>query len=255
MPRVLGPSLYNSPARAAAAAAGAQQPVVPYGRTTVVPSWLSKMAVESVVHDFGSGGGLNGTGVHLVGGLVLTAGHVAHQWLPQSVRYSDKAFVGDVRMDHGMNVRFLPEQGSFYGTSRPRFGPNKQGSWNDYAVLSIESKRTVAGIAEVRATGSLSAGEPVWVLGKKTGASFLISEGTFGRVDGNNAIVENIAVAGGFSGGPVLDRNGALVGIAVAQMPDGNCYLVTTETIAKALRRSWPDSDAARVFSKVAIRD
>jgi S1-C subfamily serine protease len=101
----------------------------------------------------------------------------------------------------------------------------------------------------VRATGELQPGERVWIIGDKTGSSMRVSQGAFDSLDGNNAFIGNTVVEEGFSGSPVLDDYGRLVGIASAKLASGKLYIVRTETIAKQLQEAAPETDAARVMS------
>lgn len=218
----------------------------PYGTTSSVPPFLASTPVHEVVHDFGAGKGLAGTGVYLGNGLVLTAGHVAAQWFPPGFGAKATAFVGSMACDPHWTVRFLPPRGTFPGGKRVVLTQSMYGNFQDWAVLHNERLAGARGVAGVRPTGSLRPGERVWVLGDKTWSEVRVSQGAFAELDGANLRITNIEVEGGFSGSPILDDQGRLVGIAVARFHDGDLYAVRTEAIAEALQRYAPGSEAAK---------
>lgn len=224
--------------------------VVPYGNTSAVPPWLdSSVKLSEIVHDFGSGNGLNGTGVHLGRGFVLTAGHVAAQWLPDDVRFQDEAYVGNATFDFGWQVRFLPPRGSFYGAVRVVLGPGSRGTWNDYAILHADDKDGHQAVAGIRKVSSLAPGEKLWAVGDNTGGAVRVSEGRFHSIDGNNAVANQIVVEGGFSGGPVLDSSGLLVGISVVRLANGDLYMVTIDSVLKHISAHAPQSGLVELLS------
>jgi len=214
----------------------ATENIVPYGYTPEFPEWLDKIDVHQAVHDFGNGNGSNGSGVHIGRGFVITAGHVAAQWLPEHIQFDDMPQTVTAKMEPGMSVVFLPSRGSYPGGRRPHFSRNHDGSWNDFAILRIDSRIGVQAIRKFRSAKTLRTGERLWVVGDKTGENVRISSGRFGRVSGNNAYVRDIVVEGGFSGGPVIDDAGNLIGIAVLKFLGRDMmYMVSIETILNAL--------------------
>jgi hypothetical protein len=201
-----------------------------YGvRTTNIPAVLTQPGgVTQALHDFGGGRGDTGTGVK-VAGLLLTARHVP------TTRIA---------------VRVTPPPGSFTygGVSELYFG-----DWNDWKLLDDPSGTRDASTT-LRATSSLKPGEPLWVLGDKTGASFRVSMGNLGEIKGANARLENIDLEPGFSGGPVVDAFGNVVGIAVAMFEGRVGWMVTTDAIAEVVNSERKAKDRSLPMLKLKRR-
>jgi hypothetical protein len=229
--------------------------VAPFGKSLELPPWIrnGSFAIDQVVHDFGAGNSISGTGVHLGEGVVLTAGHVAAQWLQPDAHFGDQPFVGDSPYDHGWRVRYLPAKSAYNGEKKPFFGQAALGKWRDFAVVFGEAKAEHKGIGGVRATGSLKPGERVWIVGDRTGSDWRVSRGKFSKLEGDNAVIGDVVLEGGFSGSPVFDDAARLVGIAVATLANGDGYIVRTETIAKALQDDAPGTFAADKLKSVVV--
>ena len=101
----------------------------------------------------------------------------------------------------------------------------------DVAVLRVDGMLSDTLPARVGTTSHLRIGEPIWVLGSPAGLKSSVSVGYVGGLDRDrtdfpsdfldgffcetctNMLQLDATVVGGNSGGPVFDRNGAVVGI------------------------------------------
>lgn len=202
-------------------------------------------AVLRALFDFGGGNGLNGTGVHLGGGRLLTARHVAFQWMgDRGVALTHDRFVGahPFQLRTGWTVRVMPEAGSVTPSRRVSARPEDFGTWNDWALVQASPNDFAEAVTTARSTRTLRPGEPVWVVGDGTGGRLRVTVGRVGEVRGSNIRLEQIAIEGGFSGSPAFDANGRLVGIAVVKRGDDQAELVAWDAIDRVLRETGTPS-------------
>jgi hypothetical protein len=189
---------------------------------------------------FEAPGGLIGTGVHVGGGHVLTARHVADSWRPPSMWRRGRASSRRERFDAfapGWSVCFVPAPGSFAGGPHAPLKEEHSGRFNDWILLhGLELSRAPSLLLK-RGSAHVS-GEPVWLVGDHTGSSFRVTCATFDRVEGVNAWLSGCEVDTGFAGSPVIDSAGRVIGIAVRMMPNGRCLLVRSDTILHRLARA-----------------
>jgi S1-C subfamily serine protease len=94
-------------------------------------------------------------------------------------------------------------------------------------------------------------GEPIRVVGnplifehietKGTVISGLFTDGIpigFGEIVWPEAVLLNVSVAGGVSGGPVFDAAGSIVGILVGGAPSGHAIMIPGPTVCRLLGRA-----------------
>lgn len=219
--------------------------------STTVPRFVQHGALDlnDLVHDFGAGSGLHGSGAHLGDGVVLTAGHVLKAWLRPEIRFTAEGFAGSATYDFGKHVLMLPSPGSYNGQRAMPIDREALGSYRDFALIQADERRGQRGFESVRATADLEPNEPIWVVGGKTGPHTFISEGTYLRLEGQDNAVLQSFVEPGFSGSPALDEQGRLVGLVVAASEAGLTWLVRTEPIAREAQRLMPHSPIATWLS------
>lgn len=155
---------------------------------------LVQQAQKSVVVIHGQGRDRNATGIgsgFLVSdqGLVATNLHVIGQGRPITVELAD-------------------------GTEKP---VRRIHAWDrglDLAVLEIDSPGLTA--LPLGASGKLTAGDPVVALGHPRGLRYSVVTGVVSgvrNVDGRDLVQLAIPIEQGNSGGPVLDRDGRVIGL------------------------------------------
>ena len=92
----------------------------------------------------------------------------------------------------------------------------------DIAVLSTSKKDSIP--LTIR-TDTINTGEKVYALGSSLGLSGTFSEGIVSSsnriIDGYNYIQTTAPISSGNSGGPLLDKNGNVIGINTATIEDG----------------------------------
>ncbi|MEZ4271638.1 MAG: serine protease [Myxococcota bacterium] len=103
----------------------------------------------------------------------------------------------------------------------------------DFALIPFVPSPENTAITRLRATADVKNNEPLWVIGdvSKTDAT-CVSVGYMGQKNGDNAIM-HLPTEPGFSGSPVLDRDGYLVGMVVAM--DANDSTKTLIATSEAL--------------------
>jgi len=217
--------------------------VVPFGAQiarTQAPRFLRDPKWFENLVDFGRGNGINGTGIRLKGGYALTARHVSD--FPPSLNQGPKqAFQGHLDYSAllpGAVLRVSPAKGAVPEVlgSRLDYRPGSFGRHNDWALLSVPG--TQAQGLPLRRTSTLKPHERVFIVGDKTGPVFRVSSGTLGKTVGHNAVIEGAEVEGGFSGSPVVDEQGSLVGIVYARKGLDSALMVTTDAILEELARA-----------------
>lgn len=94
--------------------------------------------------------------------------------------------------------------------------------WNDLALCEMAAKSSAAPIRF--AATEASPGATVYALGNPQGLEKTISQGLFTgvrEVDGRRVAQVSAAISSGSSGGPILNSDGELVGVAVFYLKDG----------------------------------
>lgn len=224
------------------------------------PATLSDARVAGALIDFGHGDGDGGSGIHLGAGLILTARHVIEKVgrsLP-SRALPDARFAGRLAYDAmmpGRAVRFLPEPGSYNRYARS-FQLDLLAARGDWALMEWNDASTQPGAAlRIRKASTLAPGERVWVLGDNTAGRTRAATGVFDGIDGVTGKLRDAALEGGFSGSPVLDGAGRLVGILYGTTDDGTRrgYFVTAEAIAAEISASRTSDPAlAKLLTRMA---
>lgn len=218
-----------------------------------IPSFLARgAALDELFYSFAGQQPDSGSGAHLGGGLVVTARHVIDQFLARDV-FADldapEGWVGDQALPAGMqgwsneagwSVRGFPPKGKYdNSTRRVIMRDGDFGAFNDIALLRSEAHGQRRGLPGIRATGDLAPGERLYIVGDLTAGRLRVTTGTLGEIAGNNAILENAKVEAGFSGSPVMDASGNLVGVLCVKLgrPDA-AMMVTTETLTALLEEA-----------------
>src|SRR5688572_17052108 len=212
---------------------------------TGVPRWLARGArLDDMFYSFTDGGQPDsGSAAHLGMGFVVSARHVIDQFIPYDLvpqlnalegfsgTHSFPAGVQGWNNEAGWSLLAFPPKGKFDNSRRRvSMGPNDYGEFNDCALL--RSPHRAGGVAGIRATSSLAAGERLFIVGDKTQGRLRLTTGVLGEIKGSNALIESCKVEPGFSGSPVLDVNGNLVGIVCVQLGGRHAAgMVTTETL------------------------
>lgn len=219
--------------------------LVPYGSEVLnvgVPAFLRGETLRAleVFPSFGSAMAGNGSGIHLGDGFTLTNWHVYGHIVDGSpVR---TRFQGTKALGNGWTLRLLPDPGTF-SLDKKQLSLEEQGASHDFALLHDSQRTGEARLpGRIRATASLAPGEQIWVVGDQTDGKLRVTTGRFDSLVGDNARIRGIALEGGFSGSPALDRDGNLVGlIFYKDRADG--VMISTESISKFLdeaRRTDP---------------
>ncbi len=197
-----------------------------------LPSFLSPdFNFFDIVFSFLSESGEAGTGVHIGQGYILTNRHVYHAML--GLKAKKTMFDGfepiPIPAHKNLNLVKLPSP-TVEDTKAMNIKPGAMvfsfSDWTtlakhqDWAVVhdsDLMNKKSVQGF---RNSNEIQKGEPLWVLGIPAGnAKGKISVGTFGSSLGDMFLIDNIDLRGGFSGSPVFDKNGNLVGLASMYNP------------------------------------
>jgi hypothetical protein len=117
---------------------------------------------------------------------------------------------------------------------------------NDLALLAVEGRRTLPFLA-LGNSESVQTGDHVAVIGSPLGLEGSLSEGIVSakRGDGNGKrklLQITAAISPGSSGSPVLDSSGKVIGIATAEMREGQSvnFAVPAEIATQLLRAPKP---------------
>lgn len=226
-----------------------------YGTPGITPAFLEESNTEQFfdfsVSERQKRDGTGGSGIHLGNGYVLSARHVVRTFARIIQPEASEMFVGDgERFLDEWQLVGLPGRGS-YGNDGQFLAPTgrQDGSFNDFALVHSPSQQGAKGVAGTRATSTLVAGERLYAIGDKTNGKTRVSELRFRELDDSEypgAALFDGAVELGFSGGPVVDTEGLLVGILFGES-DGGGVMVTMETMkelldeAKAKLENFPD--------------
>jgi hypothetical protein len=214
--------------------------LIPYGRkigTTGIPPFLSRSApsIAGAIFPFGTDAG---TGIHLGKGLVLTARHVSDQWMRETT--PKKELIGKQSLDAyrpGWTLRVAPERGAYVPMSGLiLIDPASFGRWNDWTLVQGPELAGSAAHANIRKTSTLAPGERIWIVGDHTSAA-RVTTGVLGEIKGNNALLRDCPVEGGFSGSPAFDSEGNLVGIVYGKFGD-DAQMITTDAILATLGKA-----------------
>lgn len=149
----------------------------------------------------------HGSGTHIGGGYVLTAAHVVRGESDVRVKTDDGATnpAKVLWVGNDDDVALLQVDGLAADTARVDCGPLKVGR-------------------EIRTVGNPLAEEFVTTYGRVSGRA------------GNGAVLVDLPLVPGMSGGGVFDRGGRLVGIASAVMTPGGLSMVSIGYVVPAER-------------------
>lgn len=125
---------------------------------------------------------------------------------------------------------------------------------HDLALLKIGGARGAA--LEIGDSGKLSVGDEIYVLGNPEGLEGTLSNGIVSgirQVGGDNVLQITAPISPGSSGGPVLDQQGRVVGIAVATFKEGQNlnFAVPATYLAQLMRRMTELHALQPTFAKV----
>ena len=187
-----------------------------------------------------------GSGVHIGGGIVLTNRHVYTELA--SIQAKNTNFHGLEKLELLSNKNIylveLPTPSSEDSAALAK----KPGSmimiwglvdkYNDWAVLYDSQLEGQASWGKLRRSTTLKENETLWILGRPQGdARIYIAAGTFEQNKGKVSIINDIDLKGGFSGSPVVDQNGQIVGLVSGFYPfTRQASFVNIEAILKDLQ-------------------
>jgi len=230
-----------------------------YGPPDVAPAFLTASGTRAgeCFFDFAVGGGNDGnagSGVHLGGGFVLTAFHVVRHALRQGEHPEGAAFVGDglAFWNGRWQVKALPERGSYNLNHWNEIEPTaaSDGGFNDFALVHAGGSKNHGAVAGIRATGDVKANERLFIIGDSTAGVIRVATGAFAsdqsKAFAGAAILEDCDLEAGFSGSPVVDRDGLLVGVMFAT-DDHISHMVRTESIMPLLAAAREVHDVPHV--------
>lgn len=115
---------------------------------------------------------------------------------------------------------------------------------NDLAILRVDAELSAPAL--VLASGSPSPGDPVFVISNPEGLTRTISQGILSGlrvVRGRELLQITAPISPGSSGGPVFDAPGQVIGVAVAQLEEGQNLNFAVPVVA--LRQLLADKTSA----------
>ena len=194
-----------------------------------------------------SGGG-HGTGVHVGGGMILTNRHVYTEIA--SLKANTDQFHGFSKIEQapGFKELFLIKlpkpsaEDSAALASSPGYMRNHRWNtiekYNDWAVLYDPQLKGLAAMQSFRNASTLKKDETLWVLGRPYGnQTGQIAAGTFEADLGNVSVIKDTDLMGGFSGSPVVDSAGQIVGLIFGFNPVlRKASFMNIETVLKDLK-------------------
>ena len=129
---------------------------------------------------------------------------------------------------------------------------------NDLAVLSVDVDLTSEPLR--LAAGSVSPGEEIFAIGNPKGLEKTISQGIVSGLrtrDGVNLIQITTPISHGSSGGPVLNKNGEVIGVAVGMLEGGqNLNFAVPVSFVRDILARKPEGAGANVAGSVQnLRD
>ncbi len=218
--------------------------IIPFGKRVEqvgVCQPLTTPGFAQTLWDFGARSGVPGTGAHIGGGYLITARHVVETWRDPRLWTRKRGSSGHERFERyrvGWSIRYVPAPGRFTGGARAQLREGDGGRWNDWAMLHADELASLPALS-LRRTSSVTPGEPVWAVGDFNGSSWRVVAGTFGGLEGVNAWANDCEAESGFSGSPLIDAKGRIVGVTSAMgVLGGRCYLVGTDIILDRLARA-----------------
>lgn len=137
-------------------------------------------------------------------------------------------------------------------------------SSTDLALLRIKANNVVA--AQIADSKTLKAGNLVFAIGRPWGGEAIVSSGIvsalgkFGRLwGGENQFREGLIHADvtlypGFSGGPLADASGRVVGINTSAIGRGIALAIPTETVARVAEALLKDGHVKRGFLGIGVQ-
>jgi len=108
---------------------------------------------------------------------------------------------------------------------------------NDLALLQLEAQERFP-IVPLAAVSDIQPGQSVCAIGSPYGRPGVLSEGTLSLVRGNGDLQANIRLYPGNSGGPLLNPQGAMIGVnkAILESPSGKNTGISFATSVQAVR-------------------
>jgi serine protease Do len=206
-----------------------QQPTTDVGQSVFAKSQQSVFlvyVVDSAGHDIAFG-----TGFQIASNLIATNAHVVADGKPQ-------VEIGPVRLD--AKVVKLDVQ-------------------MDLAVLQVDAK--LISIPLQLSSKKHAVGEVVYAIGNPEGLEKTFSQGViagFREEDGRSFIQVTTPISHGSSGGPILDRDGAVVGIATAYLEGGQNlnFAVPSSSLSRLLSEDIGPASKPNVTSlKASVFD
>jgi hypothetical protein len=230
---------------------GLHSQLVPYGRginQVGVPSPLLGEAYPVDDVSLSIGAENVGTGISLGNGFVLTNRHVFQKMGTTLAEYAAPHFgptpmplAPGAEMDSDWTLLGTP------GAVKRTMDEEELGTIQDWTLLQKDSlKGRPAPAVSFRATEDLGPDEQVWFLGDRTEGKTRLSTGRLLNLyAGTNAKLVDAEGEGGFSGSPVIDAQGRIVGLVFAKVDanvddQGNAqpaeiWMMTTEALVNAL--------------------
>lgn len=184
-----------------------------------------------------------GSGIHIGDGYILTARHV---YSITDTSVEKDSFNGRKKIRNGLfdgHDLFLLQLPS--PTEADLKVLNGQGSvwsdvhlYNDWALMQDLSYKNQSSFTKVRSISTLKAQEPLWVMGRPYGnPPIQIAVGHFSKSLGRVSLMSDVDLMPGFSGGPVVDSKGNLVGIINTFNPNTReATFMNLENIQKVLK-------------------
>lgn len=160
-----------------------------------------------------------GSGVHIGNGYILTCRHV---YAITDLKLEKEEFLGSKKIRQGLleGNDLLLKQLPVPTEADKKVISGAPSTWsdvhlyNDWALLHDASFKGRGAFTKIRNVNTLKEGEPLWVIGRPFGnPPVQIAVGNFSKNLGMASLIRDIDLRPGFSGGPVVDSNGNLIGI------------------------------------------
>jgi len=218
-----------------------------------LPAFLnSNFPYFQVIQSLVSHQGGRGTGVHIGDGYVLTNRHVYTEIAGSNAELG--AFHGSTRIastspGRDLSLLMLPTpspEDTLALNHTPGFMRNIRWNtiekYNDWAILHDPKLKNQASLSTFRRADSLKAGETLWILGhpdiKVQGQ---IAAGSFEINHGNVSMLKDTDLQGGFSGSPVVDSQGHIVGLVFGFHPlQRRASFMNIEAVLKDFSKTKP---------------
>jgi tetratricopeptide (TPR) repeat protein len=142
------------------------------------------------------------------------------------------------------------------GSARIPTNLEKVDTANDLAILSVDAEMTAKPLA--LAGGKPSPGDLIFAITNPEGLERTISQGVISanrELAGRRLIQISTPISHGSSGGPIFDRNGKVIGIAVGMLADGQNlnFAVPIELLIRLMSRGSSDeSNLDSILDQIA---